>query len=103
MEFITKGPFKDNIYNLMREIGYFFEGEEKAKGELSFARPLKGYPRFHLFLRQKPETNEIIFDLHLDQKRTSYNGATPHSGEYGGETVAKETERIKGLLNNGQN
>ena len=98
MEFVVKGPFKENIYNLMRKIGYHFEGEERAKGELVFARPLREYPRFHLYLRLKQETNEIIFDLHLDQKRPVYNGVTPHSAEYGGKVVEAEVKRIKQIF-----
>lgn len=95
MEFTIKGPFKDNIYNLTRKIGYFFEGKEEAKGELVFARPLRGYPRFHLFLRVDQEGNKIIFDLHLDQKAPIYKGVAAHSAEYGSEVVKKEAERIK--------
>ena len=96
MEFTIKGPSKDNVYNLMREIGYFFEGKEETTGELAFARPLRSYPRFHIFLTIKGDN--LIFDLHLDQKRTSYPGTTPHSGEYGGKVVEKEAKRIKQTL-----
>lgn len=98
MEFIVKGPFKENIYNLMRKTGYFFEGRELAKEELVFARPLRSYPRFHLFLRLKQETHEIIFDLHLDQKEPIYNGVAAHCAEYGGKVVEAEAKRIKQIL-----
>jgi len=98
MKFVLKGPFRENVYNLMRKIGYFFEGKELAREELVFARPLKNYPRFHLFLRIKQETNEIIFDLHLDQKEPIYKGVAAHCAEYGGEVVEKEAERIKEIL-----
>ncbi len=96
MRFKLKGPFKENIYNLMRKIGYYFRGEDKEKSELSFVRPPKGYPRFHIYL--KPGNKNLIFDLHLDQKRPIYKGATAHSGEYDGELVEKEVERVKQIL-----
>jgi len=96
MKFILKGPFKDNIYNLMRKIGYHFQGEEKEKGEFIFTRPPKGYPRFHIYL--KIENENLIFNLHLDQKRPIYKGTTAHSGEYDSELVKKEAERVKEIL-----
>jgi len=49
MKFILKGPFKENIYNLIRIIGYHFQDEDKGKKELVFTRPAKGYPRFHIY------------------------------------------------------
>ena len=97
MIFIIKRPIKDNIYNLMRKVGYFFQKEDKEKGEFVFVRPPKGYPRFHLYLKTKDE--DLIFNLHLDQKRPIYKGTPAHSGEYEGETVEKEAERIKEILN----
>ncbi len=96
MIFTIKGPIKDNIYNLMRKVGYFFQKEDKERGEFVFARPTRGYPRFHLYL--KVDGDNLIFNLHLDQKRPSYEGATAHGGEYEGETVEKEAERIKNNL-----
>jgi len=90
MKFVIKNP-KDNITNLTRKIGYFFIGS-------SFIRPLErsGYPRFHLYLKESE--GEIIFNLHLDQKRPIYKGAPAHAGEYEGKVVETETERIKQIL-----
>jgi len=96
MRFILKGPFKENIYNLIRSIGYHFQDEDKEKKELTFTRPAKGYPRFHIYSKQ--EIENLIFNLHLDQKRPIYKGVTAHSGEYEGEVVEKEAERIKKIL-----
>ena len=53
MRFILKGPFKENIYNLIRSIGYHFQDEDKEKKELTFTRPAKGYPRFHIYSKQE--------------------------------------------------
>jgi len=96
MKFTLKGPFRENIYNLMREIGYHFQRKNGVKSELIFVRPPSGYPRFHIYLKE--ENDNLIFNLHLDQKRPIYKGVTAHSGEYGGEIVKKETERIKQIL-----
>lgn len=96
MRFILSGPFRENIYNLMRKVGYYFQGKNEEKSELSFVRPPKGYPRFHIYL--KIDDENLIFNLHLDQKRPIYKGAPAHSGEYNTEVVRKEAERIKQVL-----
>jgi len=96
MKFELKGPFKENIYNLMRKASYHFLRKDEQRGELAFARPPKGYPRFHLFV--KVEGENLIFNLHLDQKRPIYKGASAHAGEYDGKIVSKEAERIKEIL-----
>ena len=96
MRFVLKNPLGENIYNLMRKIGYYFRSENKEKEELIFTRPPRGYPRFHLYL--KIEKDNLIFNLHLDQKRPIYKGAPAHAGEYEGEIVEKEAERIKQIL-----
>ncbi len=92
MTFVIKNQ-KDNIINLTRKIGYFFIGS-------SFIRPLErsGYPRFHLYIKENPETQELIFNLHLDQKKPIYKGAPAHAGEYEGQVVETEIERIKQIL-----
>jgi len=96
MEFQIKGPFKDNTYNLMRKAGYHFQGKEIEKEELIFMRPIRSYPRFHLYL--KVEGGNLIFNLHLDQKRPIYKGITAHSGEYKGKLVEEEIKRIKEII-----
>jgi len=100
MKFIISGPIKENIYNLMRKVSYhpapLSKGRGEQKGELSFARPPRGFPRFHLFM--KVEGENLILDLHLDQKRPIYKGVTAHSGEYDGKVVETEAERIKQIL-----
>ncbi len=111
MKFTIKKP-RGNLVVLMRKLLYspqaphqnkFGTGQDQDEktGELQFARFLapSGYPRFHLYI--KGEENEFIFNLHLDQKRPSYQGSAAHNAEYDGETVAKEAERIKqGLIKN---
>lgn len=113
MKFIINGPIRENIYTLMKRAGYYLrehqrsvkmnevhrlQSENQEKSELSFTRPARGYPRFHLFL--KVEGNNLAFNLHLDQKKPSYKGFTAHSGEHKGEIVETEAERIKKIIEN---
>lgn len=98
MKFVLKVPFKENVYSLMRKVGYHFQRKDEEKGELIFVRPPKGYPRFHLYLKTDKENNEIISKLHLDQKRPIYKGVPAHSAEYEGEVVEIEAERIRKIL-----
>jgi hypothetical protein len=94
MKFVIKRPLKDNVYILSRKLGYFFQ--EKSGDEIKFVRPPKGFPRFHLIL--KIEGENIICNLHLDQKAPKYEGTLAHAGEYNGKVVEEEVERIKRIL-----
>jgi len=94
MKFSIKGPLKENIYTLSRKLGYFFQ--EKSGNEFKFVRPPKGFPRFHLIL--KIEGDNLIFNLHLDQKAPKYQGTPAHAGEYESEIVKEEAERIKKFI-----
>ena len=49
-----------------------------------------------MFIKQ--DRDKLFFNLHLDQKKPSYSGSSAHSGEYDGEIIEKEVERIKGIL-----
>ena len=82
----------ENTINLMRKIGYLFQKENQ------FVKPLErsNYPRFHLYIKENKE--EIILDLHLDQKRPVYKTAHDHAAEYEGKVVETEIERIKQTL-----
>lgn len=64
MKFIIKGSIKENIHNLARSLGYFFQREDDE--EMAFTKPARGYPKFHLFLKIK--NSDLVFNLHLDQK-----------------------------------
>jgi len=99
MKFVIKNN-KENILNIARKIGYIFQAKNPARSELVFIRPLErgGYPRFHLYIKENLENQELIFNLHLDQKRPIYKGAPAHAGEYEGNVVKAEAERIKRIL-----
>lgn len=81
----------------MRSCGYSLE---RAEGnELSFMRRIfgKDYPRFHAYTHI--EGNTLVINLHLDQKKPSYEGSSAHSGEYEDDgIVGNEAERIKSIL-----
>ncbi len=96
MKIILKEPFRENIYVLMRRMGYHFQREDKERKELVFTRPARGFPRFHLFI--KKNGNDLIFSLHLDQKRPIYKGTPAHAGEYNSKVVKEEVERIREIL-----
>jgi hypothetical protein len=82
-----------NQLNLMRGLGYHPHG-----GGQSFARRLARteFPRFHVYLKELGGNLEIA--LHLDQKGACYEQQTAHSGNYDGELIVAEKERIINLL-----
>lgn len=88
----------DQIHNplqILRQAGYKHFIDPVTKKESYVLQLTNGfYPRFHLYVVE--EANQIIFDLHLDQKRPSYSGTRAHGGEYDGPTVEKELVRIEG-------
>ncbi|RJO59165.1 hypothetical protein C4546_03650 [Candidatus Parcubacteria bacterium] len=51
------------------------------------------FPRFHVYLDISQESVRV--NLHLDAKKPSYQGTSAHAGEYDGEVVEREMERIK--------
>ncbi|MEK7167794.1 MAG: hypothetical protein AAB791_02210 [Patescibacteria group bacterium] len=77
-----------NPTDVLRRSGY---GLITGRQGQSFVRRLGSnfYPRFHAYV----EGSQI--NLHLDQKQPSYEGSHAHSGEYDGELVESEAERIK--------
>lgn len=82
---------------LLKKSGYASIYDRRT-GKTSFARRLARdfYPRFHVYVEKNNE--KIIFNLHLDQKKPSYQGQKAHSAEYGGELIENEIKRLKGLI-----
>jgi hypothetical protein len=99
MQFTIKKTKKDTIYNLMRDMGYHFSGQDEKTGELNFTHPIRGdaFPRFHAFL--KIDADDIIFNIHLDQRAPIYKGVAAHEGEYQGPLIEEEAKRIKQFFN----
>lgn len=94
---IKKINLPDNPENIARKAGYGLIHDHQRDKE-SYVRHFgRGrYPRLHLYLKQ--ENDLVIFDLHLDQKETSYGGSHMHNAEYDGEVVEGEIFRIKKLI-----
>lgn len=88
-------PQNINPVAAIRRCGYGFVADRNSPTQ-SFARRLGSgfYPRFHIYIE------DGFFNLHLDQKQASYEGHKKHSGEYGGEAVEEEAERIRGIIEN---
>jgi len=81
---------------LMRKAGY---GEKVTKqGKVSYIRRLRAaeFPRFHAYVDAKAKGFQV--NLHLDQKGACYTGSAAHSGEYDGDLVNQEAERIKDVI-----
>lgn len=74
---------KDSPLNLLRRAGYAFLRRDEKTGEMSFTKRISNadYPRFHIYVRMIGYTGAEV-NLHIDQKRASYEGTTAHSGEY---------------------
>jgi len=90
-------PVSIDTDKLIKRCGY---AELRRKtGEMSYVRRLRGYqyPRFHVYIENG------YFNLHLDQKAPCYQGSSAHAGEYDGDIVAKEKERIKEIINKYKN
>jgi len=82
---------------VMRKAGYSAFTDPKTKKESFVLRLTAGYyPRWHLYLKEK--NSQVIFDLHLDQKKASYAGTNMHGGEYEGPAIKKELMRIAGWV-----
>lgn len=96
MEFQIKNINK-SMNDLMRTIGYQ-AAHFQSDGEFSMIKKLgrDDYPRFHLYVKE--QNSSIFFNLHLDQKKPSYEGSHGHSGEYDGKLLEEEAERIKKLI-----
>ena len=97
MKFITPKPTGTHVFLLLKRAGYH-KFDDPNTGKTSFAKRLgiDHFPRFHIYLHERETDVEV--DLHVDQKHASYGGQTMHSGEYDGELVEKEAERLKPLL-----
>ena len=83
---------------LVRRLGYALHLDRKT-GHKSFVRRLAQgmfFPRFHLYVEATGDSGTL--NLHLDQRAPIYEGVTAHSGEYDGDVVEREVERIRALL-----
>lgn len=88
---------KENPVNILRRAGYIFQRNEN--NEMSFTLPMSrnGYPRFHIYCHLKGDN--LVINLHLDQKRQTYGDETRHHGEYDNSgPVEQEAIRLKSII-----
>ncbi|MFA5871897.1 MAG: hypothetical protein WC858_04210 [Parcubacteria group bacterium] len=94
MKIIIDNP-KTSVANFFRRAGYHFQKNEGD--EMAFIRQLtdQPFPRLHLFCKIVDYKFQI--NIHIDHKRTSYEGTSMHSGEYGedNDLLSAEVERLK--------
>ena len=93
MKFLVNNN-KYNILALTRFLGYHPHKNQ------SFSRRLNSgqFPRFHIDLSQVAKGWE--FSLHLDQKGAWYEEQVAHGGDYDGQILEDEKNRIISLLKN---
>jgi hypothetical protein len=97
---INKQDLGRNLRDALRRAGYFGI-EDRRSGRSSYVRRLsrsQHYPRFHLYIDE--EADFYFFNLHLDQKQVSYQGARAHSADYDEPAVEEEAKRISSIINN---
>lgn len=81
----------------MRRAGYGIITDRQRGGVKSYVKRIHGdlYPRYHAYVEEHGEQWQV--NLHLDQRATVYEGVTAHAGEYDGEVVEREAERLKNV------
>lgn len=92
MKVIFNQKFNQHPDFLVRRCGYGQIRDNKSN-QISYVKRLRAdfYPRFHLYIYSE---NPLVLNLHLDQKKASYEGYTAHSGDYDSEIVKQEAQRI---------
>ena len=93
MKFRLPNKFNHTPEQMLRSAGYLYIFD-KISQQGSFTRKLTGqrYPRFHLYITETSE--EVVFDLHLDQSATRYEGQGAHNADYDSEQVKTELTKI---------
>jgi hypothetical protein len=77
----------------MRRLGY----SPSRKGDSFIRRAGSGeFPRFHIYIDDHGDKWQC--KIHLDQKGACYTNHTAHSGDYDGDVLQIEKERITNLL-----
>lgn len=99
---INKADISEHPEHFLRRAGYAFIRDNRT-GKESFVRRLGNhfYPRLHMYVEERGDN--ITFDLHLDQKQASYQGARMHNAEHDGEVVRSEIDRLKSFISQSSN
>ncbi|MDP2637128.1 MAG: hypothetical protein Q8P03_00750 [bacterium] len=90
---------KTNLLSIMRKAGYAPRIQTVPEEE-EYSRTLSGstYPRFHVYAKVFLDKQKAYLNLHLDQKAPSYQGTAAHGGEYEGDLLEVEVQRIRRFL-----
>lgn len=93
MKFRLPNNFSQTIAYMINKCGYF-SITDPTTAKISFIRKLTAqrYPRFHLYISETEQ--EVVFDLHLDQSKTRYEGQKAHNADYETDEVKAELTRI---------
>lgn len=94
---VPKNILPGQAPQFLRSAGYAFIIDHRDNKE-SFVRRLEAghYPRLHLYVDDLGD--QVSFNLHLDQKQTSYAGHSRHNAEYDGPVVEAEINYLRSLL-----
>ncbi len=95
--FVSDEQKNRNTSLLLRNAGYHQESNRRT-GQISYVRAAGGgqFPRFHVYVEEEDKGWQV--NLHLDQKAPSYSGTSAHAGEYAGDVVEVEGERLRAIL-----
>ncbi len=91
---VIKNRLRYTLPETLKKVGYFNIFDRRSRKD-SYVKRLSGtshYPRFHMYITEDNE--KYIFNLHLDQKKESYQGQKAHSADYDEPRVKEEMERI---------
>ena len=102
MKFKIKKSEVGNHQVFLRRSGYALIFD-RHRGVESFVRRLGSgyYPRLHLYIDDMGDS--FLFNLHLDQKKASYQDHNMHNAEYDNDIISEEANRLRGLTVNQDN
>ena len=94
MKIYFEKKIKENPETIIRRSGYAKIFDWRSS-QTSYVRQRSNnfYPRFHMYAEENQD--QLILNIHLDQKKVSYHQQTAHSVDYSGEIIEHEAKRIK--------
>ena len=88
-------PLTKHPQHILEEAGYHAFVDPNTQKTSYIMRVSTGfYPRYHVYIQMR-NNRTCIVDLHIDQKKASYEGYTAHAGEYEGALVEEELMRLQ--------
>lgn len=94
---INKDQLDTQPEQFLRQAGYTYIQSHKTGRESYVRRLAQGqFPRLHVYLDHMG--HNVVFNVHLDQKKPSYEGSRSHAGEHDSEVVEQEVKRLKSLV-----